>query len=209
MFGSLLGKLGRGQRDDRKIAAVEMLLRRAELYDAAGGKRMTTKHYVVQTSNPSIATTEIVVDEITRKGFETIWLATLEPYTDRFHQTHTLKASLFPGYIFVAFDTTDHGWKAIRQCRNVRDILGPPERPTALPAGCVDSLRARFSAGEFKVKTPDPLKVGDRIVVDVGPDRNTIGTVKLSRGDRVKVLYEFLGQQEGWIGADRVRRAAE
>lgn len=181
-----------------------------ERRDSRGICKMTTRHYVVQTTDPSIATTKIAVAELTDIGFVTTWLATREPYTDRHRKTRMLEASLFPGYLFVEFDMADDLWKHIPQQRGVRRILGTALRPAPLPLRSVDHLKAQFEAGEFKPKPARQIQIDDRLHVDAGPFAGHIGVCRMSRGERVKVMLKILGDEreiEMWSGL--VRRAAE
>lgn len=156
---------------------------------------MGLKHYVVQTTDPSIATTKLAFSEIMKAKFPTVWLATRESYTDRHRKTRTLEVSLFPGYLFVEFDTGDNAWKDIPQQRGVRRILGTPMKPVALPVGAVDRLRALFDAGEFKPRTPLPVMQGDKIVVESGLLVGKMGVCSLSRGERIEAMMaEFAGK---------------
>lgn len=172
---------------------------------------MAKRYYVVQTTNPSIATTRLAVTELMEACFPTVWLATRESYTDRFRRTRTVEASLFPGYLFVEFDMSTDVWKNIPQTRGVRRILGSsPISPTALPFGAVDHLRAEFDAGVFKPKTAPGIAVNDRLILEMGPFAGHAGVCTMSKGERVKVLMNILGDEreiEMWGGL--VRRAAE
>lgn len=154
------------------------------------------RHYVVQTTDPSVATTKIAVAELMGEGFPTLWLATQETYTDRFRRTRTLDESLFPGYLFVQVNIDVEAWKYIPQLRGVRRILGSsPTKPVAMPLGAIDRLRAEFDAGEFKVKSPLPIVAGDMIRVDVGWLAGKSGVCKMSKGERIEVMMaEFAGK---------------
>lgn len=173
------------------------------------GKSMATKHYVIQTTDPSIATTAIAVKEITEAGFVTTWLATLETYTDQRRKTRTIKASLFPGYLFVEFDVGDPSWKRIASCRGVLKILGSsPLRPTALPAGAFDRLRLQFEAGEFRPKPETDFSIDEPLTVTAGPFSGHIGVCRLSKGERVKILLKLFGHERTLtLRRDMVRRA--
>lgn len=170
---------------------------------------MTARQYVVTTTDPSIATTEIAVKEIGTAGFSTTWLATLEQYTDRNRRTRPLKASLFPGYIFVEFDIGHDDWMRIASCRGVRHILGStPMRPTALPIGALDILRQQFEAGEFKPRPPADFVVGERLTVVNGPFFGHVGICRMSKGERVDVLLRLFGQERPVpLQRDMLRRA--
>lgn len=170
---------------------------------------MATKHYVVQTTDPSIATTKIAVAELMEALFPTVWLATREPYTDRHRKTRIIEASLFPGYLFVEFDPSMQDWKTIPQLRGVRRILGSsPIHPTALPVGAVERLRADFNAGEFKPKVEPGIVAGERLVVIAGPFAGHVGLCELSSGERVEVMLKLLGGERPVpLRRDMVRRA--
>lgn len=166
------------------------------------------RHYVVQTTDPSAATTELAVQEMTAAGFVTTWLATLEQYTDRHRRTRTLRTSLFPGYVFVEFDVAGDDWMRIVSCRGVRNILGAgPLRPIALPIGALDKLRRDFEAGEFKPKSKSELVKGEHLSVVAGPFTGQIGVCMLSTGERVAVLLKMFGQERPlMLRSDMVRR---
>lgn len=157
---------------------------------------MITKDYVVMATDSSVATTKIAVSEILEKGFPTIWLATQESYTDRFRKTRTVEMSLFPGYIFVRFDTGADHWKAITQLRGVRRILGAdPTHPTPLRPGAVERLRAQFDAGEFTPKPEAAIAAGELLAFTAGPFSGRVGVCSLSRGERIEILLQEFGRE--------------
>lgn len=170
---------------------------------------MAIKNYVVQTTDPSAATTALAVQEVTEAGFGTTWLATLEQYTWR-RQTRTVKASLFPGYFFTEFDVTNDDWRRIASCRGVFRILGAdPTHPTALPAGAVERLRREFEAGEFRPKPEADFVTEERLEVTAGSFQSRIGVCKLSKGERVEVLLKLFGRDTlVTLRRDMVRRAS-
>lgn len=166
--------------------------------------------YVVQTTDSSVATTKIAVQEILSAGFPTTWLATRETYTDRFRQTRVIEASLFPGYIFVSFDVSSPDWKLITQLRGVKRILGAdPTHPTPLMDGAVERLRAQFEAGAYSPPPDVPIVAGEPLAFTAGPFAGRVGVCKLSRGERIEILLrEFGGEVLVKTGRGMVRRAA-
>lgn len=152
----------------------------------------------------------LALRELTKAGFTATWLAADETYTDRQRQTRTMKVSVFPGYLFVPFDTVELAWRGIHMLRGIKRVLGgDPIRPTALPHGSIDRLKAKFQAGEFKLAPIPGITKGDKIIFEAGPFAGRVGVVSHSRNERIKVMTEVLGDEreiEIWSGM--VRRTA-
>lgn len=103
-------------------------------------------------------------------------------------------APLFPGYLFVAFDTDDDGWFQISSTKGVRCLLGRDGlHPTPLPTGAVIELQARYAAGEFVRRPQGPnINAGDRFTVTAGPFLGFSGVCKVSGQERIEVLLSTL-----------------
>lgn len=171
--------------------------------------RLGSCDYVVMTTDSSVATTKIAVQEILSSGFQPTWLATRETYTDRFRQTRTIESSLFPGYFFVMLDLFVDNWRPITQLRGVKRILGAdPTHPTALRPGAVERLRAQFDAGEYLPRPDVTIVAGEPLRFTAGPYAGKIGVCKLSRGERIEILLQaFGGEVTVKTGRGMVRRA--
>lgn len=161
---------------------------------------MTTKHYVVQTTDTSVATEKLAHQQLMAHGVPTTWLCTAEQRTVR-RCTKTIIKSLFPGYFFIEMDITDPAWTAIPHLgdtrgRGVMGILGAgPLRPTALPVGALERLCRQFAAGEYQQK-PDPgFAVDEQLKVIAGPWTGQIGVCLLSDEERVDVMLKVFGQE--------------
>jgi len=108
--------------------------------------------------------------------------------------------SLFPGYLFVLFDVTGSDWPRICRARGVAALLGPPGRPSTVPAGLVEQLLARTSARRV---VDDPLapdghvylRPGASVAVLQGPLAGLEGICRLSAPERVQVLFQLLGRE--------------
>lgn len=161
---------------------------------------MAQLQYVVQT-HP--CEEKLAIAELTQAGFWTCWLASKERYRAKYGWRE-LEVSTFPSYLFVGFDVADERWRIIPQKRGVKRILGSdPTHPTPLPIGAVDRLRSRFDAGEFKAPTAIPLAINDYLIVEAGPFAGRVGICTMSRGERIKILMEILGDEreiEIWSG---------
>lgn len=161
---------------------------------------MTENYYVVQT-HP--CQERLALTEMEEARFETCWLASKEKYRSK-TGWREMDVPTFPSYIFVSFDVRDERWRSITQMRGVKRILGSdPMHPTQLPIGAIDKLKARFDAGEFKVRAELPIAVLDRVRIDAGPFAGHVGLCTMSRGERIKILMQVLGdvrEIEVWSG---------
>lgn len=107
-----------------------------------------------------------------------------------------VRRPLFPGYLFVRFDPTRHGWQAINSTRGVtRLLLNDPRRPAPLPAQFMGGLIARCD-DKGLVLPPETFAAGDRIRVIAGPFAELVTTVdSLDKDDRLRVLIDLMGQK--------------
>ncbi len=104
---------------------------------------------------------------------------------------------LFPRYLFISFDSVVARWRAILSTFGVADLIRHGDRPTRVPEGIIDGLRAREVGGEFE---PSPaqarLKPGTLVQVQGGPFHEWVGRLEsLTDGDRVRVLLSLLGRE--------------
>jgi len=170
----------------------------------AGAETKLNEHFVIETNMMSEA---LAQSEVSNLGFDVTWLNTRIELRTK-NGRRVIITSLFPSYIFVAFDRRQNYWKRIIQCRGVKQILGStPDKPQPLPAGALDLIRSRFAAGEFsgvepkEKKTEEPKRVlqrrveeGDLVLVEMGSLGGKVsGVCTMSAKDRVKVLMEFMG----------------
>lgn len=164
----------------------------------------------------------IVHREINNLGLKCTWLVTRE-YKRTRHGSRCIISSVFPGYVFAEFDQRVDYWKRIASCRGVKAILGPaPDQPKALPIGTLEEIISRFTAGEFnktKIITPPTEPIiqhsdraqiteGSNILINIGTlaaPRLIPGICKLNAKERMRVLFEFLGEsREANVSLDRI-----
>jgi len=169
---------------------------------------MAAKHYVVQTKACHEA---IVHAGLMAKGFSSQnFIVIYEGRLGR-GKRYTVTEPLFPGYVFVKFDRADPSWRKIASVRGVVRLLGDDaEHPTAIPDEVIDELVARFSAGEFRQRSKsEQITAGEEVMIEHGAFAGHVGTCTVARGDRLRVLLNFMGAaREMIINAGHVSRRA-
>ncbi|MBI6630490.1 transcription termination/antitermination protein NusG [Pontibaca salina] len=128
-----------------------------------------------------------------RQGFTTFL-----PMQDRTRTRHgkfsTTPEPLFPGYIFVAFDTAQGGWRSVNATSGVTRLVSVGGAPVAVPQDLVSQLMQRCDA-EGKLRTAADLAPGDRARFSSGPFAGFVTEIEAVAPDRrVWVLLEFMGR---------------
>lgn len=109
----------------------------------------------------------------------------------------TIKAPLFPGYLFVQLDLARDRWHAINGTYGVRYIVAMGDRPSAVPDQIVESIRAHENAqGLIEIVDPCPYAPGEVIEITHGVMADQTGIFKC-RDDRQRVtlLLNLLGRE--------------
>jgi transcriptional antiterminator RfaH len=111
-------------------------------------------------------------------------------------RTRELKKAAFPGYLFVALDTTRDRWRSINGTIGVsRLIVGGDGAPAPVPHGVVEMLLGYLDeSGACRFERD--LAIGQSVRIAAGPLADAIGRlVRLEARGRVQVLLEILGGQ--------------
>ena len=111
-------------------------------------------------------------------------------------RTREAKKAAFPGYLFVALDTTRDRWRSINGTIGVwRLIIGGDGSPLPVPNGVVETL-LDYLDESGACRFDRALLIGQTVRVIAGPLSEAIGRlVRLDAGGRVQVLLEILGGQ--------------
>ena len=105
----------------------------------------------------------------------------------------TVRAPLFPRYIFIALDLGRDRWRSVNGTLGVDRLLTRGGEPEPVPRGLVEQLTENAEA-DGVVRSSTTLKVGDSIRVTAGPFAELLGTLeRLDDSDRVRVLLDILG----------------
>ena len=132
-------------------------------------------------------------ENLLRQGFRA-WLPVTERSRRHARRIETVRAPLFPGYLFVELDIAHEAWRAVNGTFGVRRLLADGPRPQALPEGFVAALRHAAGADGASIVAPSALRPGDAVTIAAGPFADCAAVVlRLAPGERVGVLLDVLG----------------
>jgi len=102
---------------------------------------------------------------------------------------------LFTGYLFVAFDTSKGGWRAINSTYGITRLVSFGGEPQQVPPELVDALMSRCDADGILLP-PAAFRVGDTVDITAGPFSEFVATVeKVDPDKRVWVLLDLMGRR--------------
>ena len=118
---------------------------------------------------------------------------------------------VFPGYMFVQFDTEAPGWKAICHTYGIRRVLGANEfGATPLPVGFVEGIMSGAPDGLIEEPKIEGIKfnVGDELKIIEGALEGHKGIMQYSEKGRVALLLTLLGRKISvYLPCDKVQYA--
>jgi len=130
---------------------------------------------------------------LNRQGYET-WLPVFTKIRRHAHKTETVKAALFPGYLFVTLDLERNAWTPINGTFGVRRLVMQNTKPAALPASFAQDLRNMTNEAGLIASPGHPFASGDKVRIAEGPFADLVASVlDLPTESRVRVLLEVLG----------------
>jgi transcription elongation factor/antiterminator RfaH len=104
-------------------------------------------------------------------------------------------APVFPGYIFVIFDTERDCWHSINGTVGVARLLTALKRPVPVPGDAVQALIGAIDVSGYVVLGAH-LRVGQAVRVVAGPFVGGLGVLeRLDGKGRVRVLLNIMGGQ--------------
>ena len=107
-------------------------------------------------------------------------------------QLRTVRAPLFPRYLFVALDLGRDPWLSVRSTFGVSSLFTSNGQPVPVPKGVVEAILQQV--GSDGVLLNDNLKKGQRVRLLTGPFADVVGILaELDDRGRVKVLLEMMG----------------
>ena len=131
---------------------------------------------------------------LTAQGYR-CYLPLFEKTVRHARKLRTVRAPLFPRYLFVILDLASDSWSPIRSTIGVsRLFTDQAGRPVAVPGGVVESLIERSDGSVTRLDTS--LVTGQRVRILSGPFADFAGTLaRLDAAGRVKVLLEMMGTE--------------
>jgi len=129
---------------------------------------------------------------LTRQGFRT-FLPVQQETTRNHGKFLTSLKPLFPGYIFVAFDMAQGGWRAVNSTYGITRLVSFGAAPATVPFDLISDLMLRCDA-KGKLLPPRILKPGDEVSLTAGPFADFVAKVEaIARDKRVWVLLDLMG----------------
>ncbi len=108
-------------------------------------------------------------------------------------QLKTIRAPLFPRYLFTILDLGRDRWLSIRSTVGVSSLFTCGDRPIPVPAGIVEALIERTDESNL-TRLDDGLATGQRVRILTGPFADFVGTLeRLDEAGRVRVLLDMMG----------------
>jgi len=126
------------------------------------------------------------------QGFRT-YLPVFEKTVRHARKLKTVRAPVFPRYLFVILDLERDRWLCVRSTIGVSRLITTQDgQPVPVPIGVVESLIER--SDENLTRLDVGLTTGQRVRVLTGPFADFVGTLaRLDGAGRVQLLLELMG----------------
>jgi transcription elongation factor/antiterminator RfaH len=126
------------------------------------------------------------------QGFRT-YLPQVQKTIRHARRLKTVRAPLFPGYLFVVLDLERDRWLSVRSTVGVSRLFTTRDgRPVPVPVGIVESLIDQSDGSVTRLDAG--LVKGQQVRVLSGPFADFVGTLeRLDGAGRVQVLLELMG----------------
>src|SRR6516225_9449286 len=126
------------------------------------------------------------------QGFRTHF-PTIERTIRHARQLRTVRAPLFPRYIFLILDLGRDRWLSVSGTFGVSSLYTCNDRPVPVPEGIVETLIANSDEANLSLFASG-LATGQPVRILSGPFANFVGTLeRLDAAGRVRVLLEMMG----------------
>ncbi len=138
---------------------------------------------------------ERAAGNLERQGF-TVFVPRYRRRRRHARRVDTVRAALFPGYVFISFDADRTRWRSINGTFGVRHLVCQGNRPVPLADGIVEEIKAREDEDGLVRLDPTPFAKGQRLRIVDGPFYDTAGLfAELADRERVVILLNLLGRQ--------------
>ena len=131
-----------------------------------------------------------------RQGFET-YLPRYLKKRRHARRVETVRAPLFPCYLFVAIDRQTQRWRCISSTIGVSHLVCNGDEPAPVPDNVIDALRRREDAnGSICLPGRPRFATGDKVRLVDGAFVDCIGLFEGMKDiDRISVLLDLLGRK--------------
>ncbi len=126
------------------------------------------------------------------QGFRT-HLPTIQKTIRHARQLRTVRAPLFPRYLFLILDPQRDRWLSVQSTVGVSSLFTCDNRPIPVPAGIVETLIENTDEANLTLFTCG-LVAGQSVRILRGPFADFVGTLeRLDETGRVRVLLDMMG----------------
>ena len=159
-----------------------------------------TGWYVVSTHANQEGRAQVNLE---RQGFKA-WLPALLRSRRHARRIDTVRAPMFPGYLFVRLDPERDRWFSINGTLGVRRLLCHGDRPARVPDGFVDALYRTLDKDGLSAMPDGCLQPGALVRVVAGPFVDCVGTLMhLASSERVALLLRVLNRDVATVMSRR------
>jgi transcriptional antiterminator RfaH len=126
------------------------------------------------------------------QGFRT-HLPTIQRTIRHARQLRTVRAPLFPRYVFLILDLERDRWLSVQSTVGVSSLYSCEDRPVPVPEGIVETLIENTDEANLTLFCGG-LTTGQSVRILCGPFANFVGTLeRLDAAGRVRVLLDMMG----------------
>jgi transcription elongation factor/antiterminator RfaH len=126
------------------------------------------------------------------QGFVTHF-PTIEKTIRHARQLRTVRAPLFPRYIFLILDLGRDRWRSVWGTAGVSSLYSCDDRPVPVPEGIVETLVTNSDEANLALFTSG-MATGQSVRILSGPFANVVGRLeRLDAAGRVRVLLDMMG----------------
>jgi transcription elongation factor/antiterminator RfaH len=128
------------------------------------------------------------------QGFRT-FLPQIQKTVRHARKLKTVRAPVFPGYLFIRLDLERDRWLSVRSTVGVARLFNHRDgRPVPVPVGVVESLIERSDGNLMRLDTG--LTKGQQVRILSGPFFDFVGTIgRLDQAGRIQVLLQLMGTE--------------
>ena len=147
----------------------------------------------------------IAIQNLNRQGMAA-YLPLIQETKRRGTKFVTVTSQLFPGYLFVSFNSEDGLWRKVNSTYGITRLVSFGQKPAVVPQGLVARLMQCFDVAGSTLAAGQP-QPGDTVKLTQGPFASFVAEVeKVTPDRRVWVLLDFIGARTRMaVDADHVR----
>lgn len=135
------------------------------------------------------------VSNLERQGFAT-FVPRYRRRRRHARRVDTVRAPLFPGYVFVHLDPETARWRSINGTFGVKHLVCRGSRPAPMADAIVEQIKAREDEDGLVLLDPSPFAPGQRLRIADGAFYDSVGLfAEMADNERVVLLLSLLGRE--------------